>query len=73
MVSPSLEMPPLLADGTCERSGDQVVQRELEQWFLRITAYADELLSSLDDLDWPEPWHQDHTSNDPKRIAVPSG
>ena len=44
----------VLADGTCERSGDLVVQRDLEQWFLRITSYADELLASLDDLEWPE-------------------
>ncbi|HMK63145.1 MAG TPA: leucine--tRNA ligase, partial [Acidimicrobiales bacterium] len=42
------------ADGTCDRSGDLVVQRDLEQWFLRTTAYADELLDSLDELDWPE-------------------
>ncbi len=41
-------------DGTCERSGDVVVRRQLEQWFLRITAYADELLDALDTLDWPE-------------------
>jgi leucyl-tRNA synthetase len=44
----------VLADGTCERSGDLVVKRDLEQWFFRITAYADELLAALDDLDWPE-------------------
>ena len=44
----------VLADGTCERSGDLVERRELEQWFFRITAYADELLEALDDLDWPE-------------------
>jgi leucyl-tRNA synthetase len=44
----------VLADGTCERSGDLVVKRDLEQWFFRITAYADELLDGLDDLDWPE-------------------
>ena len=44
----------VLADGTCERSGDLVVKRDLEQWFFRITAYADELLTALDDLDWPE-------------------
>ncbi|MGH9102512.1 MAG: leucine--tRNA ligase, partial [Acidimicrobiales bacterium] len=44
----------VLADGTCERSGDLVVRRRLEQWFLRITAYADELLEGLDGLDWPE-------------------
>jgi leucyl-tRNA synthetase len=44
----------VLPDGTCERSGDVVVRRDLEQWFFRITAYADELLDALDDLDWPE-------------------
>jgi leucyl-tRNA synthetase len=44
----------VLPDGTCERSGDVVFKRDLEQWFYRITEYADELLVSLDDLDWPE-------------------
>jgi leucyl-tRNA synthetase len=44
----------VLADGTCERSGDIVEKRDLEQWFLRITRYADELLEALDALDWPE-------------------
>jgi leucyl-tRNA synthetase len=44
----------VLSDGTCERSGDLVERRELEQWFFRITAYADELLEALDDLDWPD-------------------
>lgn len=44
----------VLADGTCERSGDLVVKRYLEQWFYRITTYAEELLAGLDDLDWPE-------------------
>ncbi|MDA8290284.1 MAG: leucine--tRNA ligase [Actinomycetota bacterium] len=44
----------VLSDGTCERSGDTVERRKLEQWFYRITRYADELLDALDDLDWPE-------------------
>jgi len=44
----------VLADGTCERSGHLVTKRELEQWFFRITAYADQLLDDLDSLDWPE-------------------
>ncbi|MHB1598507.1 MAG: leucine--tRNA ligase [Acidimicrobiales bacterium] len=44
----------VLGDGTCERSGDVVERRNLEQWFLKITDYADELLDALDDLDWPE-------------------
>ena len=41
-------------DGTCDRSGDLVERRNLEQWFFRITAYADELLREIDDLEWPE-------------------
>ncbi|MGI8777353.1 MAG: leucine--tRNA ligase [Acidimicrobiales bacterium] len=44
----------VLADGTCERSGDVVTKRDLEQWFFRITSYADQLLDDLDGLDWPE-------------------
>ncbi|HEX9993955.1 MAG TPA: leucine--tRNA ligase [Acidimicrobiales bacterium] len=44
----------VLPDGTCERSGDTVERRELEQWFFRITAYADQLLDDLEDLVWPE-------------------
>jgi leucyl-tRNA synthetase len=44
----------VLPDGTCERSGDVVEKRDLEQWFFRITRYADELLDGLDRLDWPE-------------------
>ena len=44
----------VLADGTCDRSGDVVERRDLEQWFLRITHYADELLEALDALEWPE-------------------
>src|SRR5260370_3805634 len=42
------------ADGTCDRSGDVVIRRDLEQWFFRITDYAEELLEDLDGLDWPE-------------------
>ncbi|MCS7182671.1 MAG: leucine--tRNA ligase, partial [Thermoanaerobaculum sp.] len=41
--------------GACERCSTPVVQKELEQWFLRITAYADRLLEGLDRLPhWPE-------------------
>ena len=42
-------------DTRCWRCDHVVVQKELEQWFLKITAYADELLSSCDELTgWPE-------------------
>jgi leucyl-tRNA synthetase len=44
----------VLADGTCERSGDVVSRRDLEQWFFKITDYAEQLLDDLDGLDWPE-------------------
>jgi leucyl-tRNA synthetase len=42
------------ADGRCERCGCLVEVRQLEQWFLRITDYAERLLSDLDGIDWPE-------------------
>ena len=42
------------SDGRCDRSGDVVGTRDLEQWFLRITDYAQQLLDDLDALDWPE-------------------
>jgi leucyl-tRNA synthetase len=41
-------------DGRCERCQSEVVQRELEQWFLRITVYADRLLDNLPRLDWSD-------------------
>jgi leucyl-tRNA synthetase len=42
-------------DGACWRCGSMVEARELEQWFFRITAYADELLNGLETLGaWPE-------------------
>ncbi len=44
----------VLADGTCERSGDVIEKREMPQWMLRITQYADRLTDDLAALDWPE-------------------
>lgn len=42
-------------DGKCERCGTPIEERFLEQWFFRITEFADELLDGLDSLvDWPE-------------------
>ncbi len=44
-----------VVDGACWRCGTTVTTRELEQWFFRITAYAEELLNDLDTLaEWPE-------------------
>ncbi|HEV3046223.1 MAG TPA: leucine--tRNA ligase [Solirubrobacteraceae bacterium] len=42
------------AEGHCERCGALVEVRQLEQWFFRITDYAERLLSDLDGIDWPE-------------------
>ncbi len=41
-------------DGRCERCGHLVEIRQLEQWFFRITDYADRLLDDLHDIEWPE-------------------
>ncbi|GCE47225.1 leucyl-tRNA synthetase [Thermosporothrix hazakensis] len=43
----------VLADGTCERCGSIVERREIDQWLLKISAYAEELLK-FEDIDWPE-------------------
>ncbi|MDR1113736.1 MAG: leucine--tRNA ligase [Candidatus Margulisbacteria bacterium] len=42
-------------DGCCERCGGAVTKKDLRQWMLKITAYAERLLNDLDLLDWPEP------------------
>jgi leucyl-tRNA synthetase len=44
----------VLPDGTCERCGAVVESRVMEQWFFRITDYADALLDDLETVDWPE-------------------
>jgi leucyl-tRNA synthetase len=41
-------------DGKGWRSGAKVELKEIDQWFIKITDYAEELLSSLDEVDWPE-------------------
>src|SRR5437763_14340791 len=41
-------------NGRCERCGTEVTKKELNQWMLRITKYADRLLGNLDQLDWPD-------------------
>ncbi len=41
-------------DGHCERCGAEVEARKLDEWFFRITAYADELLDEMKDVEWPE-------------------
>jgi leucyl-tRNA synthetase len=41
-------------NGVCDRCGSQTTKKNLRQWMLRITKYADRLLNDLDKLDWPE-------------------
>jgi leucyl-tRNA synthetase len=43
-----------VVDGCCERCGAVVEVKQLEQWFFRITDYAERLLADLDGIDWPE-------------------
>lgn len=41
-------------EGKCERCGATVTHKTIRQWILKITSYADRLLTDLDELDWPE-------------------
>jgi leucyl-tRNA synthetase len=44
----------VLSDGTCERCGTVVIQKNLTQWFFKITDYAEQLLDGLNEINWPE-------------------
>lgn len=43
-----------VVDGKCERCHTEIVRKEMTQWFLKITDYAERLLADIDKLDWPE-------------------
>ncbi len=43
-----------VVDGSCERCGTKVERKDVRQWVLKITQYADKLLEGLDRLEWPE-------------------
>lgn len=43
-----------VVDGKCERCDTPVIQKDMEQWFFKITDYAERLLQDLNRLDWPE-------------------
>ncbi|HEX9028703.1 MAG TPA: leucine--tRNA ligase, partial [Anaerolineales bacterium] len=43
-----------VTDGVCWRGHSGVTQREIPAWYFKITAYADQLLAGLDEIDWPE-------------------
>lgn len=44
----------VLGDGTCERCSSTVIQKNLTQWFFKITEYAEELLQGLETINWPD-------------------
>ncbi len=43
-----------VVDGKCERCGTEVIQKNMKQWFFKITEYADRLEADLDKVDWPK-------------------
>ncbi len=43
-----------VVDGKCERCGTEVIQKNMKQWFFKITDYKDELISGLNLVDWPQ-------------------
>lgn len=44
-----------VVNGECERCGAEVIQKELAQWYFKITDYKDELIDGLAQVDWPKP------------------
>ncbi len=42
-----------VVEGLCERCDSEVVQKDMKQWYYKITQYKDELISGLDTVDWP--------------------
>ena len=44
-----------VVNGLCERCDTQIIQKEMKQWYYQITKYQDELISGLDQVDWPTP------------------
>ena len=44
-----------VVDGQCERCDTRVTQKDMKQWYFKITDYQDELISGLDTVDWPAP------------------
>ncbi len=47
-----------VVNGHCERCDTEVIQKDMKQWFFKITDYKDELIEGLQDVDWPNPTKQ---------------
>ena len=61
-----------VVNGCCERCGAPVTKKNLKQWMLRITKYADRLLNDLDKLDWPEKVKKMQSESDWKELRCGS-
>ncbi len=59
-----------VVNGECERCGTQVIQKEMDQWFFRITKYQDELISGLEEVDWPHATKQQQLNWIGKKTGV---
>lgn len=58
-----------VTDGRCERCGSEILEKELMQWYFKVTAYADRLFEDCDKLDWEEKYLQIHRKWIGKEIA----
>ncbi len=58
----------ILEDNSCERCGTQIIERELEQWFFKVTAYAERLDKDIAKLDWAEKYKKVHRNWIGKKI-----
>lgn len=47
-----------VVDGLCERCDSEVIQKDMKQWYFKITEYKDQLIDDLEQVDWPEPTKQ---------------
>ena len=47
-----------VVEGLCERCDTEVIQKDMRQWYFKITEYQEELITGLDSVDWPEPTKQ---------------
>lgn len=59
-----------VVEGKCERCGTPVIQKDLEQWYFKITKYVEELISGLDQVDWPAATKQQQLNWIGKRNGV---
>ncbi|MEN8253483.1 MAG: leucine--tRNA ligase [Patescibacteria group bacterium] len=59
-----------VVDGHCERCDTEVIQKEMKQWYFKITDYAEVLMSGLEQVDWPKPTVQQQLSWIGKKTGI---